>query len=221
MSDERIITAAIVTSGEKGDGQFLPELVAETQKNGVAVTAITGNRAYSGKKNLEFAESKNIDLYARLNPIIANGFRPADKEWDYNKDAGMFVCPAGHLSTRKSRQGKKNVGTNQVVAYYFDVEKCQHCPLQEGCYRPGAKSKTYSVSIKSKMHLDHLAFEETEEFKRQCKLRYKIEAKNAELKTKHGYGKSWAHDIQSMMLQGAMTIFCANLKRINKLIQEK
>ena len=35
----------------------------------------------------------------------------------------MFVCPAGHLDIRKAKQGKKNIGTNQTITYYFDVEK--------------------------------------------------------------------------------------------------
>ena len=33
----------------------------------------------------------------------------------------MFVCPAGHLAIRKSKQGKKDIGTNQVNTYYFDI----------------------------------------------------------------------------------------------------
>ena len=37
MSDERIITAAVVTSGEKGDGAQLVNLVEQSRKNGMAV----------------------------------------------------------------------------------------------------------------------------------------------------------------------------------------
>ena len=40
MSDERIITAAIVTSGEKGDGLQLEELVEQSRKNGVEVGTV-------------------------------------------------------------------------------------------------------------------------------------------------------------------------------------
>ena len=40
MSDERIITAAIVTSGEKGDGLQLEELVEQRRKNGVEVGTV-------------------------------------------------------------------------------------------------------------------------------------------------------------------------------------
>ena len=39
---------------------------------------------------------------------------------------------------------KKN--QTKVECYYFDIEKCKHCPYKEGCYKEGAKSKTYNVS---------------------------------------------------------------------------
>lgn len=71
----------------------------------------------------------------------------------------MYVCQAGHLAIRKARQGMKNVGKNQRDTYYFDVQKCQVCPLREGYYQEGAKSNYYSVKIKSTEHKDQEAFQ--------------------------------------------------------------
>ena len=130
----------------------------------------------------------------------------------------MFVCPAGHLAIKKVRGGKKNVPGNQVDSYYFDVEKCKVCPLREGCYKEGAKTKSYSISIKSELHKDQMAFQETEYYRDKSKERYKIEAKNSELKNVHGYERADSYGIQNMEMQGAMAIFTVNLKRILKLI---
>ncbi len=221
ISQDRLITAALITGGEKGDGQFLEPLVQQSNENGMDIHEIIGDRAYSGKRNLQFAEKNELKLISRLNPIIANGSRLPKDSWDYNKDAGMFVCPAGHMAIRKARTGKKNQAKNQSMTYYFDVNKCQRCPLQETCYKIGAKTKTYSVTIKSKEHDDHKRFQETDYFQNEVKMRYKIEAKNSELKNEHGYDKSWSASIESMTLQGAITLFCANMKRIMKLIDEK
>lgn len=182
MTEERIITAAVVTSGEKGDGPELPKLLEISQKNGIDVETIIGDAAYSGKENLKITSEQNIKVVSRLNPSITQGFRKDEDKFDYNKDADRFVCPAGHLAIRKARQGAKDVGTNQVETYYFDVEKCKSCPLKEGCYKDGAKTKTYSVSIKSELHQEQMAFQETEYYKEKAKHRYKIEAKNSELK---------------------------------------
>ena len=217
MTEERIITAAIVTSGEKGDGPELPKLLQISQNNGIEVDTVIGDAAYSGKDNLELTNQQDIKIVARLNPSIAQGFRKDEDRFDYNKDADMFVCPAGHLAIRKARQGKKNIGENQLQTYYFDVEKCKRCPIKENCYKEGAKTKSYSVTIKSDPHQQQIAFQETGYYKEKIKHRYKIEAKNSELKNVHGYDRATSYGIENMQMQGALTIFTVNLKRILKL----
>ena len=218
MTEERIITAAVVTSGEKGDGPELPKLLEISQNNGIEVETIIGDSAYSGKENLALMNERDIKVVAKLNPTITQGFRKEEDKFDYNKDADMFVCPAGHLAIRKARQGKRNIGQNQAHTYYFDVEKCKICPLRDNCYKAGAKTKTYSVTIRSDMHRQQMAFQETDKYKENIKHRYKIEAKNSELKNVHGYGRAIAYGIENMQMQGALAIFTVNLKRIIKLI---
>ena len=151
MSDERIITAAVVTSGEKGDGPQLRELVEQSRSNGMEVDTVIGDTAYSGNENLRLAESEKDGflLISKLHPVISNGLRKEEDRFDFNKDAGMFVCPAGHMAIRKAKQGKKDGACNQTWTYYFDIEKCKTCARREGCYKDGAKSKTYSVPIKT------------------------------------------------------------------------
>lgn len=217
MTEERIITAAVVTSGEKGDGPELPKLLEVSQKNGIDVDTIIGDAAYSGKENIKLTSGQDIKVVAKLNPSITQGYRKNEDTFDYNKDANMFVCPAGHIAIRKARQGEKNTGKNQADTYFFDVEKCKICPLRNGCYKEGAKSKTYSVTIKSDIHQEQIDFQETKYFKEKAKHRYKIEAKNGELKNVHGYGRAKSYGIDNMQMQSAMAIFTVNLKRIIKM----
>lgn len=217
ITEERIITAATITSAEKGDGPQLPELLKISKQNGIQVNTIIGDTAYSGKENLKLANEQGIKVVAKLNPGITQGHRKQEDKFDYNKDAGMFVCPAGHLAIRKARQGKKNSGKNQTYTYLFDIEKCKTCALKDGCYKPGAKSKTYAVTIKSDEHRDQMTFQESDYFREKSKHRYKVEAKNSELKNVHGYGRASSYGIKNMQMQGAMAIFVVNLKRILKL----
>ena len=173
MTEERIITAALVTSGEKGDGPELVKLLAISQQNGIQVDTIIGDSAYSGKQNLELTAKQDIKVVAKLNPSITQGFRKDEDKFDYNKDADMFVCPAGHLSIHKARhKGSKHDGKSQVDMYFFDVEKCKVCPLRENCYKPGAKSKSYSVSIKSEVHKQQMNFQQSDYYKDKIKHRY-------------------------------------------------
>lgn len=217
LSEESIITAAVITSGEKGDGQFLPELYDKTQAAGMETKELIGDRAYSTINNLKFAEKMGVLLFSKLLKPISEGTRNPDECWDFNKDAGRVICPAGQMATRVARQGRKNAKESQTWTYYFDVERCQKCPLQDGCYRPGAKSKTYSIRILSSQHSQHKEFEQTEYFQQRVRERYRIEQKNSEIKNKHGYGRSWSNGIQGMRLQGAVTLFEANIRRIIKL----
>lgn len=220
MSDERIITAAVVTSGEKGDGAQLKELVEQSRSNGMVVDTVIGDTAYSGIENLRLAESEEdgFSLISKLHPVISNGFRKEEEKFDFNKDAGMFVCPAGHMAIRKAKQGKKDGAWNQTWTYYFDIEKCKTCVRREGCYKDGAKSKTYSISIKTEEQNRLMEFQKTPEFKAKTRERYKIEAKNAELKHVFGYDRAESYGLYSMQMQGAITIFAANIKRILRLI---
>lgn len=217
MTEERIITAAVITTGEKNDGKQLQELIEKSKSAGMEVKTVIGDTAYSEKDNIIYSSNEGIELVAKLNPLITQGARKKENEFQFNKDAGMYVCKAGHMAIRKARQGKKGVGKNQTDTYHFDVELCKRCPFKEGCYTEGSKSKTYSVSIKSAEHTEQMAFQESEYFKQKVKERYKIEAKNSELKHRHGYDVATSSGLLGMELQGAMAIFAVNLKRILKL----
>ena len=221
MSDERIITAATVTSGEKGDGLQLPELIEKTESAGMQIENIVADTAYSSKSNLELAKSKNIKLAAPLNPVV-NGNGQHKLNFEYNKDADLYVCPAGHMAlfkTRRNRLSDKKHRNAQFI-YYFDVDKCKVCPLRDGCYKPGAKSKTYHVTIKTDEQIEQLEFQESDTFKELQRKRYKIEAKNSELKNTLGYDRALSYGLSCMEMQGALTIFAANVKKILKLMHK-
>ena len=223
MSGERIITAATVTSGEKTDGKELPELVRKSRGAGMEVEMVIGDKAYSEQKNIEAAQDGGYELISRLNGIITQGNRTKEDEFEFNKDAGMYQCKAGHLAVRKylDRREKEKKNKNPRMIYFFDIEKCKYCPYRDGCYKEGAKKKTYSETLKSDAHSKQAEFQETEHFKEKMKERYKIEAKNSELKHRHGYDTASSPGLINMQMQGAMAIFAVNLKRIIKLMNVK
>jgi len=220
MTPERIITAATITSGEKHDGKELTKLIEKSENSGIEVEAIIGDGAYSEKDNLDYCSEKNIKNISKLSKSVTHGNGKNKEDFEYNKDAGMYVCKAGHMSIKKTKSGSKNKN-QQVESYFFDVEKCKRCPFREGCYKEGAKTKTYNVKIKDNTHIKHMDYMETEEFKNLYKERYKIEAKNAELKKCYDYGNASTCGKAGITIQGATTLFLANIKRIIKLNEEK
>jgi len=219
MTEEGIITAAVVTSGEKHDGKQLPALVEKSREAGIEVEAVIGDGAYSEKDNIIYAKD-NFELVSKLSSAVVSGFRKDEDKFAYNKDAGMFVCKAGHMAVSKTRRHNKQSERkeNPREVHYFDVEKCKHCQMREGCYKEGSKSKSYSVSLGSYEHSEQLEFQQTERFKELSSNRYKIEAKNSELKNRLNCKKAYSTGIHSVTIQWAAAIFAANMKRIIKLM---
>ena len=222
MTPERIITAAEVTSGEKTDGKQLQALVEKSQAAGIEVKVVVGDAAYSERGNLEYAKEHDIQLVAKLSQTVTHGTNSRHAaDFEFNKDAEMYVCKAGHMSTHKvNSRAKKHAedGKGATQTYYFDVEKCRICPHRTGCYTPGAKSKSFSVHTKAVVLTDHMAFQESDEFKELAKDRYMIESKNSELKNGHGYDQASSSGLAGMTIQAATTIFMVNLKRIFRLM---
>ena len=95
-------------------------------------------------------------------------------------------------------------------------------PAEGECgYKENQKSKTYNITVKmSKIHQDHQDRQQTEYYQELAGERYKIEAKNAELKKNMDMHTVYA-GINGMMLQAGVTIFVVNLKRILKLKKDR
>lgn len=215
-TEDGFITAATITSGEKGDGAILPILIEKTENNGVnGIEEIIADTAYGTKDNIETCDSKSIKLVAPLQPSV-NGFRDKNDGFIYNKDAHNVTCPAGELSVKKSF--KKANPKKKCNDYYFDIERCKQCPFKEGCYRDGAKCKTYAIRILSDEHQRQKFFQGTSECKQDIKIRNRIEGKNSELKNRHGMRATISFGINSLEIQAAVAIYYVNLKRIMKLM---
>lgn len=208
MTSNGIITAALVTTGEKADGQYLEPLVERSVENGMEVDTVIGDMAYSGRDNIMYATGHDVQLVSRLNPVL-DGVR-GETEFVYNKDEAMMVCPAGHLAY-KERYLKPEGNKNARRVYFFDVKRCKECPLSEGCYKEGARKKTFSVMIKSDEHVEQRKFQETGVFRANARLRPRVEAKFAQLKNVFGYDRAVSCGLDCMSMQGAITIFAANM----------
>lgn len=98
-------------SGEKSDSPVLEELYHTSKNNGVTIEAIVEDKAYSGKDNSQFTKKEKVHLVAKLHPTVSKGFCQKEDEFFYNKDAGLFVCPEGHMAIKKAKTGRtgKNI----------------------------------------------------------------------------------------------------------------
>ena len=162
-----------------------------------------------------------MEIVAKLNPVVANGRREND-QFSFNKDAGMMVCPAGHMAVKKTHSKVTEKNKNERFLYYFDILKCRKCRHANLCgYKKGQNSKTYTVTMRSELQEKQLAKQNTDEFKEKYGLRYIIEAKNSELKHSYHLDKAISYGLDAYTLQGAVALFTSNLVRINRILDEK
>ncbi len=236
MTDERIITAATVLTGEQGEGQYLEGIVDQSRENGADVERVIGDAAYSGKDNYALAQD-NFELVSKQ-PDLPQKMIERFKEdgFEYNKDSDMVVCPAGHQAIDKKVRYSPSGKSAQETTFYFDKKICSVCKLKDTCkammhvdprtVKKGRKSRPAAVIPRIKhnisdFRMEQMKVQETDEFKEKYKARYKIEAKNGELKNNHHFGHTFSKGYESMTLQTAVTFFVTNLDRIVKLVQEQ
>ena len=222
-SETRLVTAAHITSGDRPDDKYLGEVVEQSRQNGMEVEEVVGDKAYSSTENIEMSkESKEenpaggFTLYSRLHNNITYGIRK-DDGFTFNKDANTVVCPNGHLAKSK-RYKKCRRGRSAAWEYSFDVNKCKECPLRKTCFKAGSKERTYSVRELSDLHKEYIKFQKTDEFKKKMRQRYKIEAKNSDLKHNCNLERAESFGIHSLTMQTALSVFACNLKTILRLI---
>lgn len=220
MTPERVIVAATLTTGEKGDGPELPELIDKSKEKLPDLERVVGDAAYAGQKNLEKAEHDEITIVAKVHPMLLEGTDYEKKGFSYNKDADRLVCPAGHMSIGVDIIKDCKSG-NDRIRYRFSRKVCTLCARREECINGDSNRKQISYPIKTPQQERQMEFMKTEEFQQWYKERYKIEAKNSDLKNNYGYDKALYYGICGMKLQGAVALFACNLNRILRLMDQK
>lgn len=220
MNEEEIIVAMEVTGGSEDDGKQLPRLLEQATKNGIEIHEVIADTAYSRKDNLIGLTAQGIEPIIPLNSVVHTG-GVKQEGFEYNKDADFAICPAEEHSVRKQVQGSKESGYSQSLVFYFDIQKCRQCPLQDRCLKPGASFKTFSVRITAEHYQTQLALEASAYFKTRSKRRRIIEHKHAELKRFHSMYRARYHGLLRMRIQAILTAFAVNAKRMVKLIDEK
>jgi len=214
MTPERIVTAIEVTSGEAPDGKYLQGLVEKSKQSGIDVKEVIGDKAYAGKENLEYAECNDINIIAKMNPVITNVKKNERDGFEYIKDADTFRCPAGKLAIGRTIR-KDNTYNNDRIEYRFATNDCRECRLKEKCNSKGPRGKKYGITMMSNTHKKQAEFENTEYFKNRLRYeRYKIEAKIGETKTSHGLNKAKSVGLSRMRIQSYLTHITVNIKRI-------
>lgn len=199
-----------MTEGAQPDGLQLSALIENSKKNGVKVKEIVGDMAYVSDDNLAECEKEEVTLYAKINTAAASA--ELEEGFSYSKDAHMLQCPTGHLAMQVDKRKAEN--RNTCASYCFSVKSVKNvlCGINARLENP--KRHTYNITQPNAMHQARLEFENSEALKKKREVRHRIEQKNGEMKTAHGFRRADSVGLIAMRLQAYLTAIVVNMKRI-------
>ena len=217
-TDERIITAVDVHSGEYVDGTEFHELLEKTEDAGVKVEAVTADKAYFRKDILDELEQKKIESVIPISGIV---YHIDEDLFSYNKDSDEWFCRIGNRTVKKTSKTKKKDGKPcRVFVYTFDKEGCRDCPHREECMGRASGGRRFQISENTPAFYQESQRQKSPEFLKKYKKRASEEWKNAEMKRFHGLARARGWGLRSMVFQAKFTAIAVNLKRIANLIRE-
>ena len=217
-TDERIITAVEVHSGEYVDGTEFHELLERTEEAGVKVEAVTADKAYFRKDILDELEQKKIESVI---PVNACTYKIDETLFSYNKDSDEWFCRMGNRTVKKKRSLKRHNGKPfMYFTYTFDKTGCENCPHREECMGRASGGRRFQISENTPAYYQESQRQKSPEFLAKYRKRAAEEWKNAEMKRFHGLARARGWGLRSMAFQAKFTAIAVNLKRIANLIRE-
>jgi transposase len=216
-TENSIITAVSVNDGAYVDGTQFHELLEITQKSGLQISEVYGDKAYFKKPILD--KIKEIGAIPYI-PVSAAAYKVDEAKFSYNKDSDEWFCVQGN-KTEKKKITNKNKRGQVFYKYYFEREKCRNCPLRDECISEKRVGRILTVGLNTPEFYEYSQHQRTEEFKEQYRKRACQEWKNGEMKNFHGLDRAKGYGLKSMSLQAKLTALAVNLKRIAKILSSK
>lgn len=219
-TDERIITAVDVHSGEYVDGAEFDALIKKTKEAGINVTEVYGDKAYFRKDILETIKANKAEAYI---PVSASAYKIDEEMYSYNKDSDEWFCFVGNHTIKKERKTTKKRGEDyNFLLYTFDKKQCVDCPHRDKCFgKSKGKARKLSVSLNAAEFYEISQIQKSEVFLEKYKKRAAHEWKNGEMKRFHGLACARGHGLKAVCRQAKLTAIAVNLKRIAAIVAGK
>ena len=215
MTNDLIITAVHVCNGAYVDGKMFKKLLDLTKKSGINIKEFYGDKAYFRKNILDSIKACEAEPYI---PVSEMAYKIDEEKFSYNKDSDEWFCAQGNNTIRKYHKKTKQ---RESYRYYFEKEKCRHCPIRDNCITGKNVGKILEVGINTPEFYEYSQQQKTEEFKQKYKKRASQEGKNGEMKQFHGLDRARGYGLKSMTIQAKLTALAVNLKRIATILSSK
>lgn len=212
-TDQRIITAVTVDHGAYVDGTEFNKLMDLTEKTGLTIEEVYGDKAYFRKPILDRINEVQAKPYI---PLSHSVYRIDEEKYSYNKDSDEWFCNEGNKTiSKKYVKGKDG---RERFKYYFEKETCKYCIKRNECISGKNIAKILDVGLNTSEFYLYSQEQKTELFKEKYKSRACHEGKNGEMKNHHRLNRAKGYGLRSMSTQAKLTVLAVNLKRIASIL---
>ena len=212
-TDQRLITAVTVDHGAYVDGTEFNKLMDLTERTGLVIKEVYGDKAYFRKPILD--RIKEIEAKSYI-PMSHSVYRIDEEKYSYNKDSDEWFCNEGNQTVSKKYMKRKD--GRERYKYYFEKEICRHCTKRNECITGKNIGRILDVGSNTSEFYSYSQEQKSEEFKEKYKSRACQEGKNGEMKNHHGLNRAKGYGKRSMSTQAKLTALAVNLKRIASIL---
>jgi len=148
-SKHKLIVDVEVTN-EAADQGLLPEMARKAKEElGVKELTVVADGGYFSHEAIKACEDENITAFVPI-PNAKDAERRgliSRERFRYDKDADVYVCPAGQRMRRTSKHVRKDTRFRKEF-YLYTTTACGACPLKAQCTRSktGRKIKRWAHS---------------------------------------------------------------------------
>jgi len=209
MTDGGFVTNIEVTSGNVTD-DTMAVLLANTQKerHDLKPKKMRGDGAYGTIDNRKDFKEMGTQLAAPEKTSHNKGKFPK-KMFKFDEENWTVTCPAGVETTKSyyNKAARSNI-------FHFNKKQCGPCPSKKKCTK-GA-FRTISFHEDFAIQKEAMAYNTTDDYKEDMKIRAHIEPKQAEMKRFHGLRRAIYRGLERVNIQAIYTAIVVNLKRMVK-----
>jgi len=219
-TDERIITAVAIHSGEYVDGAGFKDLIDRTKQSGINSSEFYGDKAYFRKDILDTIKENKAKAYI---PVSGSAYKIDEELFGYNKDSDQWFCMMGNNTVKKAHKKRDKKGKEYgYLEFTFDKNQCESCQHRAECMgKAKSKAKKLVVSVNTAEFYEISQQQKSPEFLEKYKARAAHEWKNGEMKRFHGLARAKGYGLKSLSTQAKLTAIAVNLKRIAAIIGAK
>jgi transposase len=207
--ESRFITNIKAMKGNRPDGETSVAAVTEQRQHDLAPTKLIGDTAYGDGSYRKDLKESGVQIVA---PVKEKNTRTRSvypiSMFHYIETQETLTCPAGVTIKESYRDWQRD-----LKVFHFPMTKCGICPQKSECTNAREGRRTVGISKVNKELREAEAYNVTEQFKEDMKLRPPIEGKLSELVRYHGMRRARYRGLKKVGLQCYFTAAAVNIKR--------